>query len=432
MSLPITPKSIQKSIRDMVERETANIMGRVVTLTRLPDTRNIPFIPLPTRPTVGGKRKNEEGTQTMTKKQRMTGKYATHSLSKGKLVMRKARKTKYTKVQRRGHVISWERNTVFDTTQQVAYVGHHTHPIANVRYEMWAGLLKKLCHEMKVYPSSRAQLLAELNIQVGDIFEVEYRTSPVSPVLVNQYVVAAGNIFNSLIAHFGDQTRPWFGTTEQNQPVLEKLSFVPATVASPGYTELDLKCTYVKILSKSHLKIQNRTVNTVEADGNEADDIDNMPLHGKGYMVNSNQARIFGAQGVEETIIASTDSGIVFTSSGSGADDLPQEVPLWNYFQKVKGTGKLHLDPGEIKTSTVTATLSGSVNSILNKLNGISNLVNRRVLFGKMKFFAIEKMINSNVLRPISLAMELNTSLYTTVTAKLRTAIKPEFFISTN
>lgn len=356
------------------------------------------------------------------KKKRRNGNVNT-MMSAGKLKMRRVRKTRDSRRQKMGVVTTFEHNATYSNTAQVAYIGHHTHPLEQVRYEMWTIILKTLLNKMNVFPGSRDQTLSILDINAGDIFEVEYRTTPTAPILSATFTVGAATTFNNVISWAGDVTRPWF-SGEAQQTTLEKVRFLPSTLISPGASELILSTAVITISSKSHMKVQNRTINS--AGNDQSDDVDNVPLYGKGYMCKGNQARIATSVGVIETIIANATNGAVSASSGSG-DGLPEEPVQPTYFRNVKAVGKFHLDPAQVKTSTVYAKFRGYVNTLLNQINGIAAGV-KRVSVGKTKFFAVEKMINSTPAQPIIVSYEINTTFSSTLKSRRIIGMKPSLF----
>lgn len=351
--------------------------------------------------------------------------------SSGKLYTkdRKFRRNKKNRYQRRGHVLTHENNRTISTTDQVVYVGHHTHPLEQVRFEMWAGILKRFFAEFKQYPFDRAQQLSEFGFAVGDIVRVTYETTPTASITTYDYTVAGGQTFNNLIADLGSASRPWFAANvsgESFQLKLNSIMSLPIAASNLVRTYLDLSQTYISMYSVSHQKIQNRTVNQVGVDSSE--EVDNMPLYGKGYLCSRNQLQpATPSVGVINEPTTDQRDGVLSETSSSTTGALPREPPQGSYWRGVSAVGKIHLDPGVIKTSTVKATLSGNVNTILAKLSQISTISQRILPFGKMKFYALEKMINSDATRPIVVSLETNTTLYVTVNVKRSTQMRPAF-----
>lgn len=345
-------------------------------------------------------------------------------MSAGKTKMRKIKKkSKKSKAQRNGVVTTFEHNATYSNTGQVAYIGHHTHPIDQVRYEMWVIILKTLINKMNIFPTNRDQTLTVLDFSVGDQFEVEFRSTPTGLISSTTFSVAAGTTFNNIVSWAGDVTRSWF-TGESGQTTLEKIRFLPSSLTSPAACEVNLSNALITINSKSAMKMQNRTINSTGND--QADDVDNVPLYGKGYLCRGNQGRLFTAAGLNETIIASPSSGAISTTSGTG-DGLPEEPPQPGFFRNVRAHGKFHLDPAQVKTSVVSGRFKGFVNTLLNQINGITTGL-KRVSLGTSKFYAIEKMINSTPAQPIVISYEINTTFYSTMKVKSFQPMKPSLF----
>lgn len=350
-------------------------------------------------------------------------KYRSYTFSKsaGKLKMRKRRKLNFKqKTQKFGYVKTIESNTVASTENECIYIGHHTHPYEQMRTEIWAIILGLMFRKMNIIFHSRTDSVITRGLQIGDIISIKYRSTPLSTVLTGGHTVALDDTFADIISTFASSSQSWWNTRSE-QVTLESLEYIPTTVQSPSRCEVNLHTTYIKIKSVSHLKLQNRTINSTGND--ESDDVDNMPLYGKGYMVSGNQARISSHYGSVERVLANQVTGLVNVNSGV---DMPEEPPQSTYFVGVKQIGKIHLDPGQLKTSSVTASLSGSVNSVHHKYNQSSS-GNQRTYNGKMKFYAIEKMINTTVERPIIIGLELNTTFYSTGLIKDDLNMKPEF-----
>lgn len=170
----------------------------------------------------------------------------------------------------------------------------------------------------------------------------------------------------------------------------------------------DLSRAKLQFKCKSTLKIQNRTVNSV---GNvESDDVDNVPLYGKSYEGNGNFVRTRpsgGSSSDEMTTIGPSPAlnvGMItyeaqFTapSSGNPLAEPPKVSQLYN----VRRNGKIHLDPGEIKTSVLYHTINISVNSFFRKFVYKGAIV-PETMFGNYRIFAVEKMLKTTLETDVS------------------------------
>lgn len=418
------PNVVYKNINNMPPIKSKGVNPNRMVYT----SKNRQLVPLGTFGKLTAKRRKVGRTDIAPyrKKYRISN----TTVSAGKLKMKKRYKKSYkTRAQSKGNVATSEVIRNISTTQEVVYIGHHTHPLEFTRFQMWTGILKRFLAEMKVFPYSvEDPLITDFGFVAGDIIRCKYEQTPTpGAALTYDYTIAVGNTFNSLIGAFGNASRPWFTVTESGQPNLDQLIFIPSATSPYPRVTMDLRNTYISIIGVSHLKMQNRTINTVGS--TEADEVDNMPLYGKSYQVKSNQAHIAAASmnNIQSDFVTDGSGLAVETSSTGGG--LPQEPPQPSFWRGVKGSGKIHLDPGQLKTSVVKAVVKGNVNSVLWKINGISNYTlpgsARRLNWGKMNFFALEKMINSDSTRPILVSVEMNSSMYTTVRYKKQIGMKP-------
>jgi len=159
------------------------------------------------------------------------------------------------------------------------------------------------------------------------------------------------------------------------------------------------------LYSKASLKLQNRT----RGGSIESDAVDNIPLYGKCYEGSGNYFSYyrdtFGAtapfspNGENTTFVVNNayctfDNGLA-VADNSNVQTL-REPPPGTMFDRVKKTGKAHLDPGMIKTSVLTASKKFSFNALQRYLGVNRAQENQQNMnIGKYRFFLLEKMVHA-------------------------------------
>jgi len=160
----------------------------------------------------------------------------------------------------------------------------------------------------------------------------------------------------------------------------------------------------VNLYVKSSMKIQNRTIN---ASGNlQADDVDNVPLYGKSYYGSGNYMQMnyndFALNDAQTDIFLIAPSGATvaldpptIADGETGTVNPFTEPPKKNQLFNVKGVGKAHLDPGQIKTSVLYYQKLFSLNKIFQATSGVDDTFNQLCNIGKYRIFCFEKMIDA-------------------------------------
>lgn len=296
------------------------------------------------------------------------------------------------------------------TSNYCRYIGHHDMPLASVMEMVIAALIKKLL--MKVGYSLPSYDGPIDNLGVGDVIRIIARHRPGDPTVFWSHNIVLGDTWKTITLDLVQQINV-FG--DQNQTILETLRYDPDG-GNTGWprTQMNLVDMKVHLKTKATLKIQNRSKNAL---GNEADEVDNVPLYGKsysgtgsGFMVDNNR------QLGQAYFYADTADGII---SYDGADDLREPPPAENTRQ-TKKTGKAKLDPGEVKTSVLSSKQTVSLNRFYTLAGRVLMGTNKNKSFlGKFRCFALEKMIETEFgenIVPIAVAWEHNLRLECYVT----------------
>lgn len=167
----------------------------------------------------------------------------------------------------------------------------------------------------------------------------------------------------------------------------------------------------VQAKSRSVLKIQNQTVFGTEAgpgdpEGDETDDVNNQPIKGKVYEINSGSPK----WKTSKTSVGNTSDSVAQNGGFAIDEDYGtvlkrvSQVAQYNNALKdpphpkelgaSKATGVL-IQPGQIKSSTLYYSMSMDCLKFLKMLNPNTTIPSEtRTLMGKCRLYALEKMIN--------------------------------------
>lgn len=297
-------------------------------------------------------------------------------------------------------------------------VGHCNMPTQLAHKVFWRAIVKKLLISMKMDVSDFEAVLQQL--YTGDRFRVTYRVSADSAVGSTDYTLlgTSGGVTTDTPESVSSAFLSLFSASADLQDLeftqFEYIPFSSLTVIKVNMAGciIDLRNATFTFFAKSSLKVQNRSVSSTNTDDNA---VDNVPLYGKTY----------GGRGSGTSSIT-RDSAYSVASYGFWCDDTTgtlakvptekwfQEVPQPNHFRHVSYSGKIHLDPGHIKTSVLDGKVTISLNKVykllFNQPSG-STRAHEKAVLGKFRFMMLEKMINSvggTAANSIKLAFENN------------------------
>lgn len=344
-------------------------------------------------------------TKTMRKRKRNQGAGSMMlSKSAGRLTTRRGRSKKDRLYANGGDSHTFEKNGTIDRLDLVI-IGHHTSPTVQVRSILGKQLVHQLFRKANVPFTAWTDLLP-----VGILFNIGYK-EPGQGLAFLGFTTVAGNTYQTLVDWFINPARPWNEITSV-EVTLAQLQ--PPTVYlrdAPSATFINLIQMQVHLNIKSNMKIQNRSINS--AGNDQVDDVDNCPVHGKSFLFNGNVIRS-NMYTLGPLASASEVDGFITST-------FVDEPPPMSSFNNAVKQGKIKLDPGEIKTSSLSITHKGKFPELYRKFSqqvdvlATDDNINR---FGKMRVFAVEKMINTSPALNISVAYEIDTKL--TVHSSLR------------
>jgi len=193
----------------------------------------------------------------------------------------------------------------------------------------------------------------------------------------NFLVPVAGVTIRSFTDWFLDIGRPWIGSVSVGQSVqynyegeFQEIAVHPTTASMCSMMLNDLICN---VYIKSSLKIQNRSKTGTGDVNDETDVVDSVPLYGKSYSGNGTSLRsknAFGLTGQDMDLVSDQQYGIII-----GNESLPgrKEPAQPRDFINVKNCGKVHIDPGQLKTSVLTQSFKHYFNTFFKQSSQTRN-----------------------------------------------------------
>lgn len=342
----------------------------------------------------------------------------TYSRSAGKLKtktrVRRSKNLQYQMLQK-GTQMNFERAGQV-IGKECVYIGHSSFPIQSVRRQVWRAIIKRLMVNLGSTFTDFNQPLASTS---GDNIVVTYITDPSSNAELNFSIAANGSTYDSAALAFDTH---FAGIVGAQQIILRSLSYSPVATSINSYHRLDLMNSVMEIETKSALKVQNRSV--TQADDEDANDVDNCPLYGKGYFGKGNGTDYLGPYQDTTPVPFYGDQRF-----GQIVKVLPdfnplnplvslqglQEPPDPTAFNLSKKYSKIKLDPGQIKTSVLRDRLTWKLNNLFMYLyinNGSAGTRPKTGKIGKFRFFGLEKMIDAVASSPrITVAFEIDLKI---------------------
>jgi len=322
------------------------------------------------------------------------------------------------RIMRKGIIGTYERGGVL-TASNCRYVGHATHSVNLYRQLFTRSLMKLMSVKMGVPCRDLTDVIPDLNTTAGqeDTWIMYWKASDDAAATVQSLTItpAAGDRWIDI----ADAIDTWFGTLSETRINVFAFTFQPSVTATVyAIQRIHLEGARIHFDMKSALKIQNRSLN---ADGGQdADDVDNTPLYGKTYEGKGNGTRYYVPYVDEpkQPLIGDALGLISFNGEKTGMKEPPQGFQL----ERVKAQGKVHLDPGQIKTSVITSRGSIGLDVLINYCINFNATTNPLMFTGKFRIMALEKMINTVATADqIVVAYELNLRYGSWLSTRLNT-----------
>lgn len=286
-------------------------------------------------------------------------------------------------------------------------LGHTTFPRYIFLSQMFRVIIKNFFRLNRIHIHSFVDVAP---LKVDDEIWLNYKSDYDTGTTVSSktYTFVAGNSFETIVAYF---VAEMFASDPMTHFI--EMKFVSKDGANlPVY--LPLQGARIRFTSRSDLKMQNQT--SVGTD-DDADDVDNVPLDGKSYEGVGTGSNSFKNRAIEQQFVCDDATG-VFTKVGTVAGGLA-EAPPPGYFRNVKKVGKIHLDPGQLKTSTLVTKKSLLLEDFCRHIFTSGSVDSYMTRFGKFRFFHLEHMLKAKSSAPlINVAGEVNLRVSMTLSCK--------------
>jgi len=276
------------------------------------------------------------------------------------------------------------------TASHCAYIGHTT-----TNYQQWAkyfcfSLLKEICSKQGIDINNFAD--GPVGFAVGDVFTLAYQTTPVAAFTTRTYTVVLGDLASYDTVATAIWVQVFFPiiadiTLFSNRAIMRDFAWTPV---GERLIKISLIDGRILLTSKASLKMQNRSV-TVVAD-NEADDVNNAPVHGKVY---EGTGSAMYARDISSFQPPDRIQGVVSFSSPETSMDEP---PPPYFFVGCKKSGKVRMNPGTIKTSVLQYKGNIPINVFWRMMSATYATATddfHSVPFGKFRYFALERIIGN-------------------------------------
>lgn len=317
------------------------------------------------------------------------------------------KKDEWKQFTSKGIVITKEAaSTVVGTTlfpSYPVYVGHATHgDIRTMRKLFFRCVLKELFRKAGIsILNFELESPGTYNIVVStqNAINPAFSASPFTVVTTGS---SYEQISATLLTNWEDYT---LGVNESNATSCSYVNSLTLLNGTIQLSKLDCRDATVVCKVKTDLKIQNRTVTTgTDDDVNSTENVANQPLVGKTYIGK-------GSGLVPRLDLSGADSGKLLNcnnATGTLKHSVPagvneqmwlREPPLPTLFLGNPKYGKVRIEPGDIKTSVMEATIRikqidfWNYVRVRDKANAATPFNERLVTIGKFKIMALEKII---------------------------------------
>jgi len=260
----------------------------------------------------------------------------------------------------------------------------------------------------------------------GDTIRISYYNTPDTGTLLPWNLGWSGQTYDQIALAFVGASL--FSASFPPDIVIKQIEFIPLSPNNRlSYTLIDLTHCKLHFDCKSTLKFQNRSQNQA---GGDEESVDNVPLYGKSYYgigngtgaINRNNAYAFASR----DFICDDDNGVI---AKVPTESFYQEPIGPELLEKVKYHGKVHLDPGHLKTSSLTDRFSVDLTKFIRMAaHDNTSIQHHRHYFGSYRFMMLEKMLaaaSGSVANSIKLGYEVNERVGCYCTVKNSTITVP-------
>lgn len=267
-------------------------------------------------------------------------------------------------------------------TSDMLYIGHCNFPIYTIRYHMYRVIIKTMA--MQILRINIESFIAAHDLPVGDTILLDYKANydTACPITTVTYTSVLADTWETIAAAF--EAAIGEGSRDLHFINISYVSTL-ATISSP---KMPLQGAKIYLNLKSSFKLQNQSASD---GGDEADDVDNIPIYGKLYEGIGCGTNSYRAGNVETSFVCHDNNG-TFAKIGGPTTGL-SETPPPGYFQNVRRSASAHLTPGQLKTSVLTTVKWVNLESLCRNVFGFTSNAYDMGKMGRFRFFAFEHML---------------------------------------
>jgi len=298
----------------------------------------------------------------------------------------------------KGVYMTTERS-VLQTSDNCVYIGHVTNPVLQTQQIVAMAIIKAIFVDLGVVVNNfNDQVEATVT---ADKLYLQFRADrePGTAITTSTGITVFGVSYFSLADALATTLQ---SMTEQAELIGIYFYPDPATSLLP-FRKWSFTNTKLEIIAKSTLKFQNRSVN--ETGDEDENDVDNVPLIGRSYSGKGTGTEFNnGTLGVKPFF--ADRFGLI---NKDGDTEGMKEPPFGQLFPRVKKQGKITIEPGSIKISTLVHKQKMLINSFLRQ-HDVTNYASiyPAGTLGKFEFFGVEKIIGGLSAQEIQVAAEQN------------------------
>lgn len=292
----------------------------------------------------------------------------------------------------------------------LAVIGHSTIITSKMRVLAWELVLKKLLEKAghTVYDVNTT-----LTSHISDTLALSVQRYPSDNPTTYSVTGLNAYTLKTLATYMADNTRLWnLDNSTAGQTLYNDIKYLPYTVNSTTQTFrvacLRLKDFRIRYRVKSSLKVQNQS--TASETAIEADDVNNVPLYGKSYE-GTGSGTVWNGKSVSsaysQLFVGHNETGVI---TADGDAQMTEPPPHYEFDKAVTKTGKVRMNPGDIKYSNLYTVVNKSFDDFIQLTfpSGYGTTVHTRIKPGKFRFFIVEKILDATGTLHVKMQYEVN------------------------
>jgi len=305
------------------------------------------------------------------------------------------------------------------------YIGHSTKHVTGYAKSLVAMFVRKLFKTAGYPIGNRNERLDLFGFNNADGFKLEYYTLDPSTgglTLHSTHVTTVGETIDTVIngmaamqaqiVDYISNRGTGVGGFVHNEPFKLLLFSSDRNVLETNWRMascVNLTTEYVVMYAKSTLVVQNRSAGAnAGATDKSADRVDNQPLEGKIYEFSQATSRVAHVHfQTNERLNRSDVTGLNLVRAGQFGDAGYQNSPdpkLWTNCNK---TSKILLQPGTMKTTSITHVFKGKFMTVLRRMRAAETLAPYFIGgAGKFQWIQLEESLRTQSENPVTVQYE--------------------------